>query len=364
LPAPHPAWAEICRSTQKAVRTHLLIDQLATLAAQRNRDTLDSCFLTLFKDLLDPQAVAIYRPAGDELSPVWCIQSGSDDVGSLPDGGPPAFSRRQQLSSLPLHYEAWQLGQIRQQAGAPALTIVPMGCHGETHCLVDIRTSDALTPEQDRLVLGVQRFYGQLRALLDENERDSLTRLLNRKSFDETFVRMAMRLEPDSQGPVFGQAAGRRHQGGGLRCWLAVLDIDHFKRVNDLYGHLIGDEVLILVAQLMRKTFRTGDRLYRFGGEEFVVLLRSDDECGAKTALERLRSTIEQGEFPRVGQLTVSIGFTEVLGADTPSAAFERADRAVYHAKANGRNLVIGHELLVESGAIEAHRQVTEVEFF
>ena len=81
--------------------------------------------------------------------------------------------------------------------------------------------------------------------------------------------------------------------------WLGVVDIDHFKRVNDGFGHLIGDEVLVLVARIMRQSFRHYDRLYRFGGEEFVVLLRGGDEEDAKAAFERFRTNVESYLFPR-----------------------------------------------------------------
>ena len=87
--------------------------------------------------------------------------------------------------------------------------------------------------------------------------------------------------------------------------WLAVIDIDHFKRVNDLSGHLIGDEVLLLLARQMRVNFRFHDQLYRFGGEEFVVLMRCTNHADALAALERFRHQIEIHAFPQVGPITV-----------------------------------------------------------
>ncbi len=338
------------------MRTHLLIDQLAELAGQRNRDALDACFLDLFNDLLSPLSVAIFRPHGDETAPVWSRQRRTQSATERAE-------RPGSLEALPLHQDAWTSGEMRQSDGPPALALVPMGSHQETHCLVEITTAAPLSDVQARLACGVQRFYGHLRALLDENERDSLTRLLNRKSFDETFVRMAMHLE-SSHAPLDMMEGGRRQPALSSRCWLAVVDIDHFKRVNDSFGHLIGDEVLILVAQVMRKTFRGADRLYRFGGEEFVVLLRVESSVDATIIFDRLRANVARHEFPRVGELTVSIGFTEVRPGDTPSAAFERADQAVYHAKSNGRNLVACHESLMASGSVATRTPVSEVEFF
>ncbi len=133
-----------------------------------------------------------------------------------------------------------------------------------------------------------------------------------------------------------------------------VLDIDHFKRVNDTYGHLIGDEVLLLVARLMRSCFRYSDQLYRFGGEEFVILMRCDGDADALRVLERLRGIFESHRFPQVGHITVSIGVTQVFHNDIPSEAFGRADEAVYHAKSHGRNQVQSYQQLVAQGALVA----------
>ena len=133
--------------------------------------------------------------------------------------------------------------------------------------------------------------------------------------------------------------------------FLAVLDIDHFKQVNDRFGHLYGDEILIHFAQLMRSTFRAGDMLYRFGGEEFVVVFAVKRVEDGKEALERFRRAVEAYDFPRIGKITVSIGFTGIQGTGGPvTTLIDRADNAVYYAKRNGRNRVCGYETLVEKG--------------
>jgi diguanylate cyclase (GGDEF)-like protein len=137
-----------------------------------------------------------------------------------------------------------------------------------------------------------------------------------------------------------------------MPAWLCVVDIDHFKRVNDSFGHLFGDEVLLRMGELMRKTFRGGDRLFRFGGEEFVVILNAADETLAATSFNRFRASVEKHEFPQVGQVTCSIGFTAVSNMDVPTDVVGRADEALYFAKENGRNQVCCYERLVAEGAI------------
>lgn len=142
------------------------------------------------------------------------------------------------------------------------------------------------------------------------------------------------------------------------------MDIDHFKSVNDRFGHLIGDEVLLLLSRIMRGAFRFSDQLYRFGGEEFVVLLLCSDEADAAAALERFRRVVGEYPFPQAGKITVSIGFTAIEVGDTPAAAFERADRAVYHAKHHGRDQVSNHAELMRQGIIEDDKRVSDVELF
>ena len=196
-----------------------------------------------------------------------------------------------------------------------------------------------------RLVSGVLRLYANFQGLLDYSERDGLTELLNRKTFDGAFLKATL-----EQKLALEDAGDRRTSEAPGSYWLVMIDIDNFKRVNDNYGHLIGDEVLLLLARLMRAHFRFHDQLYRFGGEEFVVLMRCHGEAEAAGVLERLRVTTEEHAFPQVGRITISIGFSEVKTGDTPSGAFERADKAVYHAKEHGRNQVCSHAALVASG--------------
>ncbi|GEM_PF-4359664 len=125
----------------------------------------------------------------------------------------------------------------------------------------------------------VQGFASLLRnclALLEYSETDTLTRLLNRKTFDEYLMRILANipLQDDAAGGAL-HLPQRRHGNPAARDhWLGVMDIDRFKLINDRFGHLIGDEVLILLANLMRESFRVQDKLFRFGGEEFVALLR------------------------------------------------------------------------------------------
>ncbi len=120
----------------------------------------------------------------------------------------------------------------------------------------------------------------------------------------------------------------------------------------------------MLLLRLMRGSLRFNDRLYRFGGEEFMVLLRYRGDESAALAFERLRGNVERYAFPQVEHITVSISFSEITPGGTPSSAFDRADRAVYYAKAHGRNQVQCHAALIDSGELKDASKVGDVELF
>lgn len=177
---------------------------------------------------------------------------------------------------------------------------------------------------------------------------DPLTGLRNRQSFNTVIDKIFFSMQSTVR------STNRRQddtylQGG----FLAILDIDHFKRVNDAYGHLMGDEVLILFARHLKECFRTKDAAFRFGGEEFVVLLYAISEEVAQMALDRFRHMIESFDFPQVGRVTVSIGAVAIVAGELASDLIEKADRALYYSKSNGRNQTNFYHKLVASGDLE-----------
>ena len=122
-----------------------------------------------------------------------------------------------------------------------------------------------------------------------------------------------------------------------------VIDIDHFKKINDNLGHSVGDSVIKLVAQTMTDVIRIGDLFARWGGEEFLLLCPNADAATATFIGEKLRKSIEAIYFtdePEL-QVTVSVGLTLFDQEDTFDVAFDRADKALYRAKRSGRNRVV-----------------------
>ncbi len=346
------------------------IDHLAALTGYRDRDLLDVTLAHALMDLLTPWGVAVYKLVGEEGEQRWLLRARLSMGQPTAVSDPPwvGFETLPGRGSLPYLDESLRTQSVIVVPSADesdpetlTTTVFPLVAEGDALGVVEVQSSEKLTSGMKRTVCSILRIYRNFHGLLDYSERDTLTGLLNRKTFDEAFLKTAhegMALAGEGEG-------GRRHGGvGPVRHWLGVVDIDHFKQVNDRFGHLIGDEVLLLVARILRSTFRFQDRLYRFGGEEFVVLLRCSDEADAAHAFERLRANMETYAFPQVGHVTASVGFTQVLPGDAPSGAFERADRAVYYAKQNGRNRVCSHEALVREGKLRQDDKVGDVELF
>jgi diguanylate cyclase (GGDEF)-like protein len=340
-----------------------IIDHLASLTGLRDRDTLDVSLAQAMRDLIAPQCVAIYRLVGEQGNERWLTRA------SLHANAPAATADPAwiDLNDLPRATDrpAWLecLGNaqvvVTRGPGGSTTTLFPVVSDTGAVGVIELRTDKPLGPKSKRLVFGVLRIYRNVQSLLDYSERDTLTGLLNRKIFDDSFYKVASLPLHDSRA-----AETERRAAGAPRYWLGVVDIDHFKRVNDRFGHLIGDEVLLLLSRIMRGSFRFSDQLYRFGGEEFVVLLLCADEADAQAALERFRRVVEGYAFPQAGAITVSVGFTAIETGDTPAAAFERADRAVYHAKNHGRNQVCSHAALMREGIIEDDKRIGDVELF
>jgi two-component system cell cycle response regulator len=169
--------------------------------------------------------------------------------------------------------------------------------------------------------------YEAARQLFETSMRDPLTDLYNRRFFDR-------RLHEE-----FAYAA--RHQ---TPLSIIVLDLDHFKRVNDTWGHPAGDEVLREVGALVRSCFRQEDVAFRLGGEEFAILVRGQTHTGARAAAERVRRVLADAVVPWEDQtirFTASVGVATGMPGDTAesaSALLNAADRALYRAKSGGRN--------------------------
>ena len=198
--------------------------------------------------------------------------------------------------------------------------------------VVQLKTADlreqtaqlqALDVEKTALL---QRLREQSEAFERQAREDGLTGLANRRAFDEALARESGRAVR-SDVPLS----------------LALIDIDHFKQVNDSFSHAVGDEVLREIARLMRAHSREVDEVARWGGEEFAVLMPHTQLDQAEAACERLRTAVERNDWASIAPglaVTVSIGIARLTDSEHREKLVSRADDALYRAKQQGRNRV------------------------
>ena len=332
-----------------------LIDRVADTTSHRERGALDRAIVQMLVEFLDALSVVLYQVLPDDPHPRMVRRAGYDRG---------RFQPRSRVSpdlvDLPKLCDRQEWGECLERrcpvhsaaAGGSSITCFPVLEGSNVTGLLQIELADSMSAREARLVEGILRILHNQTALLDYGERDTLTGLLNRKTFESRFEKICVEQQDEVWLP------------SQPRSWLGLLDIDRFKSINDTYGHIFGDEVLLLVSQIMQRTLRGADQLFRFGGEEFVVVLEDTTAVGAGTALERIRVAIENHHFPQVAKITASIGFTMIQRKEAPTTCVERADAALYFIKRNGRNGVRCFETLVESGDIVVKDNSGGVELF
>lgn len=340
-----------------------LLDHLVEITGHRDHDLLDVSVMTALLNMVGvkhARVLELFQSRGDLLirPRIW-----------ISDGKVQTVDEDSEQAGEPIVMFPGLVNCIAQRKnrmeearadGQHALWI-PIWQNDKVSTCLEIVNDTPLSTQMLQVMEGILSVYRNYQSLLDYSERDSLTGLLNRKTFDEKFARMIYARSSDQASTL---SEGERRQQADLKSqWMAVIDIDHFKRVNDVFGHLYGDEVLILVANVLRSSFRSQDRVFRFGGEEFVVLLRSATLADAQMVFERFRENVAQYAFPQIGQITVSVGFASI-SQETPVVILGHADQALYYAKDHGRNQVCYYDALLDQGLLHADKKVESVEFF
>lgn len=234
-----------------------------------------------------------------------------------------------------------RVSRVLPGAGGRRL-ILPIFGPSQITAMLVIEGMHELDSEEQVLARLLQIFSNQM-YLLSRNELDGLTGLHNRQSFDERIKHLVLNA---------GHGERRAHPAASQQNSLALLDIDHFKMVNDRFGHLYGDEVLVQFARLMSHAFRHQDMMFRYGGEEFAVVLMGLTSASAAPVLDSFRVKLEAYSFPQIGSKTVSIGVTDIAAGESVDTIINRADKALYYVKQNGRNQVACYETLVAQGRL------------
>ena len=346
-----------------------LIAHVVKISSRRDRTEINSAMVEALNGLFQPQQVTIYRCYTGRNKAVFFPCAGIGPNGS--------FLRNAYLPDRQFCHGIDQdrLLQRCRAEGSVVLDRLDDGSHRivfpiirrqEPSYMIDLVLRDEFSADRRVALMGLIEYFSNHIALLDYGEGDSLTGLLSRKTFDKHLFELLGQAANDERlGNGRGEPRRRRGRSDATSHWLAVCDIDHFKQVNDTFGHLIGDEVLIMVAQVMRHAFRFDDQLFRFGGEEFVALLQPTDAASAKATLERFRSQVASQVFSRIGHITISIGFCHMQAHDTPADTIDRADEALYFAKRQGRNRIACHDDLVANRQLPERERIRgEIELF
>jgi diguanylate cyclase (GGDEF)-like protein len=354
-------------STNAAVAT--LIEHLRRLTGERRRPRLEALLVEAIRDLLQAQRVAYYKlqQTADETMFWLAVETSKQGTRVLDDG----INSPERLTSIQSRAEIADciLTDIPQQISlADGVRLIhPMTGTGSANGFIELDVAALPDAQQLQLVAALLTIFRNVMGLLDYSEVDTLTGLFNRKTFDEHLMNIVASLDlvDDSQLPP-NRSPKRRHTNNEpISHWLAVLDIDHFKRINDNFGHLIGDEVLLMVANLMKTSFRFRDKLFRFGGEEFVVVLKPTGATQAAAIFDRFRARMAAYDFPQVGRVTISTGFAPIRPHDQPSVILDHADQALYWSKGNGRNRVSAYETLVAAGELAPPKTLnSDIELF
>lgn len=343
---------------------HDILRSVINITGQRDVESLEYSLLVTIPELMPIRTLSLYKPLKGE---------GYENVEELlrfhmketfPDCGwseePIILPANNQLQ------DCFVNSRFMETSGVDSNTELyfPIVINGKTEAVLRVE-SNGLNEAQRVTLDGLTKVYRNFLTILIESQRDKLTSLLNRRTFDHSFSKLlATQKKSQKIDTSEYNTTDKRVLTDADQAYLAILDIDFFKKINDNFGHAYGDEILLIMANLMRESFRNSDLLFRFGGEEFVILLEPTSSNKAFSVLEYYRQRVAAFDFPRVGKVTLSIGYTAVSNDVYSSDTLGRADRALYYSKGNGRNCTSFYETLVHTGLMLNDHKISSIELF
>lgn len=338
---------------------HVLTQSQAPVP-RSDRTLLEVALVSALAQTLRAEEVNLFKvqPAGTRLLLELIAHCGADGVTSTDTDfeTPTVALQVESREETEACVSGEQAVAVQRQGDGAYVHCIPVAFDGKVAALVELVRETMLDPQQLEMADSLIGLYRNYLSLLEYSERDTLTGLLNRRTFDDQLAKILASLDRPLDPSALGTTERRETGTDAESHWLAVIDVDHFRRVNDKFGHLYGDEVLILLANLMRESFRHRDRLFRFGGEEFVIVLRPAKHDDVMSVLGRFRERVAAHAFPQVGQVTISIGFAAIGIGETVPEVLGNADEALHHAKSEGRNRVCSFEDLAARGLVRERR--------
>ncbi|GLX76910.1 GGDEF domain-containing protein [Thalassotalea insulae] len=343
-----------------------IFESILKITEKQDSDEFSLSIVATLAEIIPDSVVALFEYCQFTTPPYQCItslsieQQDSDKLRYLWDIKLPASSHqyiRDHYQAL-THLTEYQTNDDRYHV------FIPIDIEGKVVFGLEISSLRSFREKLEVLVAITkvcQNFY----AILSYSERDSLTGLYNRRTYDNK-LNSLLKNQQSSQlhhyHPELEQET--RLLLPNSTTWLAIFDIDFFKKINDKFGHAYGDEVLLTLSQFMQQSFRNNDLLFRYGGEEFVLILEPVPFEQAVQVLNNFKTAVAQYKFPMVGHITISCGFAKISKKDHPKTVFDCADKALYYAKEHGRNSVYNYELLLEQGQIQHGIEEGDIELF
>lgn len=340
-----------------------MLDIVLNLTRLRDRDALEFGLAAGLYGLVRPQRLSGWRVVEQqgEKHLAQCLQFDEESQLHVPEIQLD-MDQMQPLQHWPAAWrEVCESGLPQCIGDGQDDTLLLPVCLPQPILLIQLHGVAAATQQAIPELQGLLQVYANHLRMLDYAEKDTLTGLLNRKTFETHFNKLlALESISDEKNQRFHQR--KRHDGAAL--WLAEIDNDFFKSINDRFGHLYGDEVLLLLSGILKRQLRLQDNLYRFGGEEFVVVLSPTPDDDAQRVFERLRQAVQEHVFPQVGKVTVSIGYTRIQAGADASTVLGAADGALYYAKQHGRNQCCNYATLLQQHLTPEKHQGNDAELF
>lgn len=337
-----------------------LADYLIQITDHRDRNFLEHTLAKAVLNLLSVRRVLVAQVMHEVGEKRWfeVVSLDAGGGGHVADPLRIDFSSMKRLAEAPDRLKCLdsldKLEVAKAGKNGPRITYIPLisELSPEMQGVLEIHSAYSLSAADLQTVGHLHHVYCNIYKLLAYSDRDALTGLLNQKSLENSFYSAVLdELDGDESedGITIVQDHERRHYVPP-NYWLGMVVIDNFSGLNDLHGHLVMEEVTILVARIMGNTFRTHDRIYRLTGDQFVVLFHCPQEPLVLGAFERMRGNVEKMKFSQVGHMTISAGFTRIVMDDSPATALERIGDVIDFAQKNGGNQVCSHLDLERKG--------------
>jgi diguanylate cyclase (GGDEF)-like protein len=294
-------------------------EDLISLVTQMYEELIDN--INVQEDPSKDQVVSFMQDATDSIASI-----NDKDINSI-EHAKLAFSNaykevaKQSLDEYGISNERFEeLAQLHQET-IEECSLEQIDMSSIQNKFNDIQSH--MSKEVERANQVITKLTSKIKHLEKNSNIDSLTNVYNRRSLSSYLNNICSKKDIPYE------------------LHLLILDIDDFKKINDTFGHIAGDKILIFIANILKKTLRDGDKIFRYGGEEFVIVLNRIDTQSCMKISKRLLKLVSSNHLIYKGEsinVTISIGATKYHPHDTPDTLIARADKALYKSKHNGKN--------------------------